>query len=240
MAGRTAEGAAANWLASATALAESPLIGDAPALLIDLGSTTTDILVLRHGKRVKGHSDAERLASGELVYTGVLRTPVSAVTPQLYVGGLSCRVTSEYFAVMADVYRLLGYIGDSDYVVAVPDGGERTIEACARRLARVVASEREGLGWDGIYALAGYIREKQIQQIIDAIWQILSRARQPWPQRLIMSGQGGFLLEEIASRLGWEAIPWWKLVTGDEEKGGYALTAYAVAWLLADRLGIRE
>lgn len=232
--GRTAAAAAANWLASATALAESPLGDDSPALLADLGSTTADLIVLPPpGQRLRGRTDTERLTAGELVYTGVLRTPVGAVADTVYIDGLPCRVTSEYFAVMADVYRLLGQITDAEYLVAVPDSGARTAEACARRLARVVAAEPETLGQDGVYALAGYIREKQIQQIVGAVWQILSRSRRPWPARLITAGQGDFLLREIARRLGWEASPWWQLLPGGEAKREYPLTAYAVAWLLA-------
>jgi len=301
--GRPVEAAAANWLASATALARFPQVKDTPALLVDMGSTTTDILPLAQGKvEVCGRTDVERLAWGELVYTGIIRTPVNAIAGSVFIHGHPCRVASEYFAIMADVYRFLGYIQEDDYVAAVPDNGARTPEGCARRLARVVASEPGVLGWGGLYAVAGYIQEKQIQQIIEAIWQVLSRRwgtndtwrREPgprmpqgqdeergsqqfyergpsllgrpegratgpgpapgervpgegrppdWPRRLIMAGQGIFLLEQIAGRLGWEAIPWWELVPGGqgEETGNgrrekYALTAYAVAWLLASQL----
>lgn len=302
---RPMEAAAANWLASATALASSPLVTVTPALLVDMGSTTTDILPLAQGKvEVYGRTDVERLAWGELVYTGIIRTPVNAIASSVFIHGHPCRVANEYFAIMADVYRFLGYIQEDDYVAAVPDGGARTPEGCARRLARVVASEPEVLGWGGLYAVAGYIQEKQIQQIIEAIWQVLSRrwgikgiwCREPgpqkpqsqgeergsqqfwgkepsrlgrpegretgpgsapeerepgkgrppdWPRRLIMAGQGIFLLEQIAGRLGWEAIPWWEMVPGGQgekiENGRrekYALTAYAVAWLLASRLDL--
>lgn len=292
---RPMEVAAANWLASAIALSRSPLVTVTPALLVDMGSTTTDILPLAKGKvDVYGRTDAERLTWGELVYTGILRTPVNSIASSVFIHGRPCRVANEYFAIMADVYRLLGCLQENDYVAAVPDGGARTPEGCARRLARVVASEPEVLGWEGIYALAWYIREKQIQQIMEAIWQVLSRkwgtggicCREPgplkpqgqgeerggrhfggeepskpgrpekretgggsapggrdWPRRLIMAGPGIFLLEEVAERLGWEAYPWWELVpgvqgelTGDRRKERCALTAYAVASLLASRL----
>ncbi|WP_258359391.1 hydantoinase/oxoprolinase family protein [Moorella sulfitireducens] len=297
------EAAAANWLASATALARSSRVKDTTALLVDMGSTTTDILPLSRGRvEVYGRTDVERLERGELVYTGIIRTPVNTITGSVFINGRPCRVTGEYFAITADVYRFLGYIREEDYVAAVPDNGARTPGGCARRLARVVASEPEVLGWSGIYAVARYIVEKQIQQVTEAIWQVLSRSRgtngiwcpasghrmlprqgeeggsrrflgkeppqmgppggretgpgltpegqEPakgwppgWPRRLIMAGQGIFLLEQIAGRLGWEAIPWWELAPGSQgeiiDNGRwerYALTAYAVAWLLASQL----
>ena len=59
--------ASANWLASATLVARRVGHG----LFVDLGSTTTDILVLAGGEvRAQGLTDRERLAAGELVYTG--------------------------------------------------------------------------------------------------------------------------------------------------------------------------
>jgi hypothetical protein len=229
------DAAAANWLASATALARSPLVKDEEAFLVDMGSTTTDILPLVRGEVVaKGRTDLERLLNGELVYTGVLRTQVQSIVDCVYVNGMPCKVTSEYFSITADVYRLLDLIKEEDYDIATPDGGGRDLTACAQRLARVVASDPEEFGRNGVYALARFIQEKQIQQVLEGIWQLLSRMEQPWPKRLIMASQGSFLLKEVARRLEWEAIPWWECIPGGQES--YALTAFAVAWLLANQM----
>lgn len=228
--------AAANWLASAVALARSPLIKTSSALFVDMGSTTTDILPLVKGEvAVRGRTDVDRLLHGELVYTGVLRTPVQSIVQSVFVNGLSCKVASEYFSISADVYRLLGLLKEEDYDVATPDDGGRDFEACARRLARVVASEPEMLGQNGIYGLARYVKERQIQQVLEGIWQILSRLEEPWPKRLISAAQGAFLIEEAARRLEWEVIPWWKCIPGGQKD--CALTAFAVAWLWATQSG---
>ncbi len=67
--------ASANWRASATVVAS--LRGD--ALFIDLGSPTTDIVPIVAGAvAARGYTDAERLASGELVYAGLVRGLVFA------------------------------------------------------------------------------------------------------------------------------------------------------------------
>src|SRR5579885_1827435 len=43
------------------------------ALLIDMGSTTTDIVPIAAGQvAARGYTDAERLAAGELVYSGLV------------------------------------------------------------------------------------------------------------------------------------------------------------------------
>ena len=62
--------AAANWIATAQI---ATLISD-NCIFIDTGSTTTDIIPIKDGKECAiGRSDFERLATGELVYTGTLR-----------------------------------------------------------------------------------------------------------------------------------------------------------------------
>ena len=67
---------ASNWAATAT------LVGRhlADGLLVDIGTTSTDIVPIVGGRvAATGWTDPERLASGELVYTGALRTPTEAV-----------------------------------------------------------------------------------------------------------------------------------------------------------------
>jgi uncharacterized hydantoinase/oxoprolinase family protein/aspartokinase-like uncharacterized kinase len=68
--------AAANWAATATLVATR----HPNALLIDIGTTSTDIIPIVDGAVIAhGRTDLERLSSGELVYTGALRTPVEAI-----------------------------------------------------------------------------------------------------------------------------------------------------------------
>jgi probable H4MPT-linked C1 transfer pathway protein len=78
--------AAANWAASAHLVAQSwP-----DALLIDVGTTTTDIIPIIAGRvRARGRTDPERLRAGELVYTGALRTPAEAMVPGIGAAGFA-------------------------------------------------------------------------------------------------------------------------------------------------------
>src|SRR5262249_27355232 len=78
--------AAANWMATALMVAsEHP-----DALLIDVGSTTADIVPIAGGRvAATGRTDLERLLAGELVYTGVLRTNLAAIAPRVPVGDAS-------------------------------------------------------------------------------------------------------------------------------------------------------
>ena len=101
------EVAAANWMATATLVARS--IPD--ALLLDVGSTTADVIPIVAGRvAARGRTDPDRLRTGELVYTGALRTPVCAIVRSVPLCGRLCRVAAEHFAVAADVHLWLGWI----------------------------------------------------------------------------------------------------------------------------------
>src|SRR3954447_1421668 len=57
--------AAANWMATALAVADA----HPDALLVDVGSTTADVIPIAGGRvAATGHDDLERLQAGELVY----------------------------------------------------------------------------------------------------------------------------------------------------------------------------
>jgi probable H4MPT-linked C1 transfer pathway protein len=99
--------ASANWLASASYAARKCARG----IVVDIGSTTTDIIEFRDGRIwYRGYSDGERLRTGELVYTGVLRTPVMAVVQWVPFEGEWQTLASEQFATLADVYQLTGQL----------------------------------------------------------------------------------------------------------------------------------
>ncbi|KQC03165.1 MAG: H4MPT-linked C1 transfer pathway protein [Methanoculleus sp. SDB] len=149
--------AAANWLASADFLREA----HPRAVLVDMGSTTTDIIPLSPFSRLLGLTDLARLQKGYLVYTGLLRTNVAAILQSVTIDGTPTPVASEFFAQSADAHRVLGTISASEYCVPTPDGADTSPEASLRRLARVVCADPEELGEQGAYAIAKQVWEAQ-------------------------------------------------------------------------------
>src|SRR6516225_7619948 len=127
--------ASANWHASASLIGR---LRDA-ALLIDLGSTTTDIIPIAQGRiAARGYTDAERLASGELVYAGLVRGFVMATADRAPFAGQWTTLINENFANMADVYRILGTLPEGVDQMATADGREKSFAASCARLARMV------------------------------------------------------------------------------------------------------
>jgi (4-(4-[2-(gamma-L-glutamylamino)ethyl]phenoxymethyl)furan-2-yl)methanamine synthase len=157
--------AAANWLASADWLrAKYPR-----AVLLDIGSTTADIIPLGRFDALHGLTDLTRLQKGYLVYTGMLRTNVATLLRAVDLDGIRTPVSSEYFATSADAHLVLGTITAEDYRCDTPDHKEKTREASLRRLARVVCADLEEIGEDGALQIARQFRDAQCTQVCDAV-----------------------------------------------------------------------
>jgi (4-(4-[2-(gamma-L-glutamylamino)ethyl]phenoxymethyl)furan-2-yl)methanamine synthase len=135
--------ASANWLATARHAAQS--LGGS-GVLVDIGSTTTDLIAFRGGAVLgTSRTDAQRLASGELVYQGVVRTPLCALAARIAWRGRSLNVMNEFFATIADVYRLTGELNPAHDLHPAADNAGKDAPATRQRLARLIGRERSGL-----------------------------------------------------------------------------------------------
>jgi probable H4MPT-linked C1 transfer pathway protein len=216
--------AAANWLALAHLAGR--FSGGEPALLIDVGSTTTDLVYLHQGRpQPRRLTDPERMASGELVYTGVRRTPVCAV--------LGLGVAAEFFATMLDVYVLLGLVPEDPCDTETADGRPATRQAARGRLARMWCANAEEVASAEVDSLATRAVEMQVGYLQRAVDKVL--ARRPGTRAVILSGSGevlGRLVQATHPALG--GLP----VISLSERLGPALSeaacAYAVACLATE------
>ena len=188
--------ASANWLASATLVARRVGHG----LFVDLGSTTTDILVLAGGEvRALGLTDRERLAAGELVYQGLTRTPVMALAAEAPFAGQRVALMNELFATSADLYRLLELLPEGADQHPAADGGPKTVAASARRLARMIGADLVDGDPADWRRLAGVLARCQLRRIEDAIALQLSRGLIPDAAPLVGAGCGRFLVQRLAA-----------------------------------------
>ncbi len=222
--------ASANWHASAALLAlELP-----NALLIDIGSTTTDLIPIVAGRvAALGYTDAERLATGELVYTGLTRSFVMALAPRAPFRGGWTPLMNEYFADSADVHRILGALPDGADKMPTADGREKTVEASRARLARMIGREADdgaALEWDG---LAAWFAEAQIREIVDAAFLRLSCYDLAAAAPVIAAGIGDSVTAEVARRLGRSCVGFSSAIAAPSEADQCA-PAVAVALLAAE------
>jgi (4-(4-[2-(gamma-L-glutamylamino)ethyl]phenoxymethyl)furan-2-yl)methanamine synthase len=201
--------ASANWIASAQLAAKR----QTQALFVDIGSTTTDILLIEnHTLDAQGLTDYERLVSGELLYTGIVRTAVMAVAQTAVFNGRSMGLMAEYFATMADVYRLTGDLQDQHDQCDTADGTEKTPEASAIRLSRMTGYEFKTEDWPLWQAFAQTLKQQQLENIKQACVQQLQRSRQPKQSCIVGAGVGRFLARPIAVELGLPYVDFTELI----------------------------
>ena len=164
--------AAANWLASADYLrSKYPR-----AVLLDIGSTTADIIPLARFDALHGLTDLARLQQGYLVYTGMLRTNIATLLRTVDIDGVKTPVSSEYFATSADAHLVLGTITAGEYGCDTPDHKEKTRDASLRRLARVVCADLDEIGEQGAVQIARQFRDAQCMQVCEAVRAVVFAA----------------------------------------------------------------
>lgn len=216
--------AAANWMATARIVAQR----HSDALLVDIGSTTTDIIPVVGGQVVAiGKTDLDRLGSGELVYTGAVRTPIEAVVQQVTVRGRRVGVSAESFALVGDVHVWRGDLREDDYSAPTPDGRARCRDACGERLLRVVCADRDMLGEHDISVMADEVAAAQVEQIAAAMRRVANR--QPGSCRAVVTGRGAFLGAAAARLAGIEVAALEAEIGADAARSAPAV---AVALLL--------
>ncbi len=224
--------ASANWHASATFTATRCADG----MLIDIGSTTTDILVLRHNQvRHQGYSDAERLQCGELLYTGVVRTPVMAVARWAPFYGEWQAMMAEHFASMADVHVINGSLREYPEWAETADKSGRCPLDCGRRLGRMLGRDMAEGEWPRWRALAQYLAGVQTHAIRRSLERVLSRHDCLDSAPLIGAGVGRFIGVDLARQLGRRYIDFSELMDGSDplrEMAAVCAPATALAHLL--------
>jgi probable H4MPT-linked C1 transfer pathway protein len=191
--------AAANWLALAQ-LAARLVPGDS-AVLIDVGSTTTDLIPMALGRVVaRGRNDTERLQTGELVYAGVRRTPILALATDLPVRGVPTGLAAELFASTLDAYLILGDIGPDPMDLSTCDGRPATAAAAHDRLARMIGADRESFSTEDALEFAGaadrLLTDRLVRSAERACLATIGR-----PRAAIIAGSGEFLALRVAERL---------------------------------------
>ena len=216
--------AAANWLGVATFAGR--MVPAGPALLIDIGSTTSDIIPLLDGRPMpRGHSDPERLRSGELVYTGIRRTPVCAL-----LGGAGA---AECFATTQDVYLVMGVLPEDATDRNTADRRPATRHCAEARLARMLCADTETMSSVEIAKLANAVCLRQVHLLRSAIELVTKRLPGP-PETLVLSGSGEFLTRLVLDER--TVFRGCRVVSLTERLGtnvSSAACAYAVAILAA-------
>ncbi len=218
--------AASNWHGLATYLAR--LFPEGNWLLVDIGSTTTDLIRIEEGiVNARGKTDPERFQEGELLYTGVKRTPIFGILPH---------TAGEWFATTQDAYVLLGDIPEEPDNKETADNRPLTKEYAAERLLRCYLHDTETASVQRAFEIAEEISKTQLNMVSRQIELALGGK---WPLfKGILSGGGGFLAKRA-----WKSL-WFKesrsLSAEWGEKLAEVAPAYAMAKLMEQNAGAED
>ncbi|MEI6241308.1 MAG: hydantoinase/oxoprolinase family protein [Planctomycetia bacterium] len=225
--------AAANWHAMAR-LAAAHTTAER-TFAVDVGSTTTDIVpVVGRVPAPLARDDVGRLATGELVYTGVERTPVAALVRSLPWPGLGPGrrpVASERYADSRDVWILLGGIPEDETTRDTADGRPATQAAARARLARMVLADPDTVSAADARGAAEWCARAQARTVARALDRV-GRAVGWRPARVVLSGHGICLARRSLEQLGW---PVETIVLPDRLGQDVSRAACAHALALIDR-----
>ena len=189
--------AAANWMATAVVVSRT----HSDVVLVDMGTTTTDIIPIVDGRVVAdGRTDPDRLASGELLYTGAVRTPVEALAAEVLVRGQRYMLAAEGFATSADVHLWRGDLMPDEVTGGTADGGPATRCGAGDRLARALCSDRELMDDQAIGGLADALARAQESRVSAAIARVT--ARHPSIRQAVVAGSGAFIASRAARGAG--------------------------------------
>lgn len=227
--------ASANWRAGALLVATRL----PEALVVDIGSTTTDITAVRGGCVLTPFGDDHaRLASDSLVYTGVTRTPLMALAPEVPVAGKQVRTMAEYFATTADVHRLSGRLSPEFDQGGTADGRGTARADNVRRIARMVGCDGDSHPdsvWDG---LAQWYARRQVDLVAVACARQAARYGLTADAPVVGFGVGAFVVKDVADGLGRPYVDFAAVAGANRElAAGVAVCgpAYAVCRLAAEQ-----
>jgi len=228
--------AASNW--HALARFAGRFVPGGSGLLVDIGSTTCDIIPLHNGlPAAQGRTDPERLLFGELVYTGVERSPICAVTDRVWWPSrkTACPVAEEVFATTWDVYLLLGDRPEEPASTHTADGRPATKEWARDRIARSICADRTMVNLEDAVGMAQCVADAQRERIAEALEKVFGRLPSR-PAGVVVSGSGEFLARRVLHKVKNDA----PVVSLAEKLGSdlsRAATAHALAVLAAETQG---
>jgi (4-(4-[2-(gamma-L-glutamylamino)ethyl]phenoxymethyl)furan-2-yl)methanamine synthase len=233
VADNTAAIASANWHASAALAARH----FRDALFVDMGSTTTDIIpICAAAVAARGHNDPERMAYGELVYAGVVRSFLMAGLRLVPFAGRWVTLMNEWFANASDVYRILGELPEGADQMDTADGQPKTTEASRARLARQIGYDAKDVSAGALVQLARFFAEAQLREITDGAYLALSHSELDAKAPIIGAGVGRFVVRRVAERLARPYVDFDEMIPALLEirgKAGDCVPACAVALLAA-------
>ena len=185
--------AAANWHATARWLARR--LPSPPTLVVDMGTTTTDVSIIENGiVGSRSKNDLERLQNQELLYIGADRTPVCGLLNDVIYNSVKIPLANEFFATIGDCLIWKRATPEQQLETQTADGRPKTRINCGQRIARLLCRDLSDLESDLIDAIA----EQTIESVKHQLTQLISaHVDRSDVNRAYILGQGRALVRQL-------------------------------------------
>ena len=207
-------------------------------IIIDFGSTTTDLICIKNKKIKNIHfDDFSRLNNSELLYSGLVRTPIFSIINEVKIDDKTFKIIPEFFSNMGDIYRI-SY--SQELCHDIDDTADLRSKSYINSLCRV--SRNFGIDYDTslenfIIQISKNIVGKQLSVINKSI-NILRKKYNLEPEHpVITSGIGKDILIKLLKPKKCRLLPFDALITGSSDKlktmAALHAPAFSVAHLLS-------
>ena len=223
--------ASTNWMAIPDYLKNM----DKNILAIDIGSTTTDLVLIKNHICInKRHDDYSGLNTKELLYTGALRTPIYSVINSLNLKKKVYNVIPENFSTMSDIYRLLSIIKKKSDYTDTADGRSKSTKDTLRRISRVFGFDYSEDKNNTINMLSRKIMSAHLDQISYTIKNhIKDNFSATKDLKIIGMGVGRILIKMISKKNNWKYMSLDKYINVKYNKRLYEPSDLAPSFLLS-------
>ena len=223
--------AASNWHSMARFGAR--YLPDHIGLVVDVGSTTTDVTPVSGGAPTAiGTTDFTRIKNYELIYAGIGRTPICSLIQSVDVRGQKIGLARELFATIKDALICLGMVPEDSNDANSADGRSNSILHAQHRLARMICSDVSEIDSSLISQIANSAIAAFQVLLVEAIDHALQRSGSSIKSVLLV-GAGSFFVEPVLAER-FPQLSRVKLSKLLSPSANICGPAYAVAALLQD------
>ena len=209
------------------------------AILIDFGSTTTDLICIKNGQmKYESSDDFGRINNSELLYTGFMRTPLFAITPYINYIKKRIKLIPENFSNTSDIYRIKKEIKKNFDIDNTLDNRSKTLESSMQRVSRSLGFDFKKEDQRLIKKISEEISNIQLKEIAKKIFEMMKTYGLKKNTSIIISGIGQDVLINFLKSRKKTVLSLANFIKGRNRKlnkiATYHAPALSIAILLAD------
>ena len=170
-------------------------------IIIDFGSTTTDFICIKDGMIInEGVDDLSRLSEGELIYTGVVRTPLFSIQNKIIYKNKIYHIIPELFSSTSDLYRVNNFIEKDFDIDDEADHQGKSVTKSLIRISRSFAIDYNNKNKKLLLDLSKILIQKQIKTIEDNIEILKEKINFKKKIPILFSGIGRSILIKMCTQ----------------------------------------